>query len=136
MLVYLKWFGDVYLNFNTFYSIVPLVEMLKVHFPKVVDMHNYTPSNSFAQKVDNWRTLQRKVLSRKLKISFPQSVLDAVSKAEAGVVEEVLWQIKMAIDKLDWTVKNQESEVYLVEGFGNEIAGKSISYVYQSYLAI
>lgn len=99
-------------------------------------MHNYTPSNSFAQKVDNWRTLQRKVLSRKLKISFPQSVLDAVSKAEAGVVEEVLWQIKMAIDKLDWTVKNQESEVYLVEGFGNEIAGKSISYVYQSYLAI
>lgn len=110
--------------------------MLKVHFPKVVDMHNYTPSNSFAQKVDNWRTLQRKVLSRKLKISFPQSVLDAVSKAEAGVVEEVLWQIKMAIDKLDWTVKNQESEVYLVEGFGNEIAGKSISYVCQSYLAI
>ncbi|XP_065173494.1 sperm flagellar protein 1-like isoform X2 [Atheta coriaria] len=110
-------------NINRDFSdAIPLVEMLKVHFPKVVDMHNYTPSNSFAQKVDNWRTLQRKVLSRKLKISFPQSVLDAVSKAEAGVVEEVLWQIKMAIDKLDWTVKNQESEVYLVEGFGNEIA--------------
>ena len=29
-------------------------------FPRLVELHNYTPANSTGQKLENWRTLNRK----------------------------------------------------------------------------
>lgn len=35
-------------------------EILHFYFPKLVQLHNYTPANSVQQKLYNWNTLNRK----------------------------------------------------------------------------
>jgi hypothetical protein len=41
-------------------------EVVAFYFPRLVDIHNYSPANSVQQKLYNWNTLNTKVL-RKLK---------------------------------------------------------------------
>ncbi|KAG5456030.1 MAG: hypothetical protein BJ554DRAFT_4341 [Olpidium bornovanus] len=38
---------------------VNAAEIIKYFLPKLVDLHNYSPANATAQKVYNWRTLNR-----------------------------------------------------------------------------
>ncbi|GCB60257.1 hypothetical protein scyTo_0014135 [Scyliorhinus torazame] len=38
---------------------VLIAEVVKFHFPKLVEMHNYTPANSTQQKLNNWTHLNR-----------------------------------------------------------------------------
>jgi hypothetical protein len=34
-------------------------ELIKHYFPKLVEVHNYTPANSTKQKEENWYLLNR-----------------------------------------------------------------------------
>ncbi|XP_023994167.1 sperm flagellar protein 1 isoform X2 [Salvelinus sp. IW2-2015] len=43
---------------------VMAAEVVKYFFPKLVELHNYTPANSIQQKLSNWGTLNRKVFSK------------------------------------------------------------------------
>jgi len=36
-------------------------EVVKHFFPKLVELHNYTPAHSTQQKLSNWSTLNRHV---------------------------------------------------------------------------
>lgn len=36
-------------------------EVVKHFFPKLVELHNYTPAHSTQQKLSNWSTLNRQV---------------------------------------------------------------------------
>lgn len=36
-------------------------EVVHHYFPRIVELHNYSPANSTSQKLDNWRTLNRKL---------------------------------------------------------------------------
>ncbi|XP_036836890.1 sperm flagellar protein 1 isoform X3 [Oncorhynchus mykiss] len=40
---------------------VMAAEVVKYFFPKLVELHNYTPANSIQQKLSNWGTLNRQV---------------------------------------------------------------------------
>uniref|UniRef100_A0A8D9AU93 Sperm flagellar protein 1 n=1 Tax=Cacopsylla melanoneura TaxID=428564 RepID=A0A8D9AU93_9HEMI len=44
-----------------FSSGVLMAELLKKLWPKLVDLHNYSPANSFNNKLANWKTLNKKV---------------------------------------------------------------------------
>merc|ERR1712002_1125179 len=74
-----------------------VAEVIQHYFPKMVDLHNYSPASSSAQKMNNWGMLQRKVFSR-LKMSVPEPVVRAISNNKPGVVEMVLLQLKQKID--------------------------------------
>ena len=41
------------------FVVVLCAEVISHHFPKLVDLHNYTPASSTKQKEDNWRLLNR-----------------------------------------------------------------------------
>ena len=41
-----------------------LAEMIKYHYPKLVDLHNYPSSSSTEMKMSNWNTLNHKVLKK------------------------------------------------------------------------
>jgi hypothetical protein len=43
---------------------VLIANVIKLEFPKMVDLHNYPSSSSYNQKFCNWETLNRKVLMK------------------------------------------------------------------------
>ncbi|KAK5645337.1 hypothetical protein RI129_006637 [Pyrocoelia pectoralis] len=78
---------------------VPLAEILKHHYPKLVELHNYTPKNSISQKLINWQTLNRKVLS-KLDLSLTNEVMEELSQSVPGAIEKLLFSVKERIERV------------------------------------
>uniref|UniRef100_A0A671LL79 CH-like domain-containing protein n=1 Tax=Sinocyclocheilus anshuiensis TaxID=1608454 RepID=A0A671LL79_9TELE len=68
--------------------------VVKHFFPKLVELHNYTPTHSRQQKLSNWSTLSRKVFS-KLNFHIPEKM---VKKIVVSTAEE-----KRAGKQLDGT---------------------------------
>lgn len=77
---------------------VMVAETLQHFLPKLVDMHNYSPANSTAQKLNNWGVLQRRVFS-KLKFAVPEPVVRSICNCKPGVVELVLLQLKEKVEE-------------------------------------
>eukprot|EP00873_Tetraselmis_striata_P022251 jgi/Tetstr1/442515/TSEL_030613.t1 len=75
---------------------VLMAELMYHYFPKLVELHNYSPANGFAQKMYNWNTLNQRVFKR-LGFQVPRSDCEKVAKASAGVVERVLLLVRSKI---------------------------------------
>ncbi|XP_066574409.1 sperm flagellar protein 1 [Amia ocellicauda] len=85
-------------------------EMVKFHFPKLVEMHNYVPASSTQQKISNWSHLNRKVFNR-LNFSVPEEVVRKVVQCSPGVVEVVLHSLRQKMEeKLKQRVNKQSSQ--------------------------
>ncbi|XP_045473887.1 sperm flagellar protein 1-like [Harmonia axyridis] len=80
-----------------FSDAVPLAEILKQHYPKMVELHNYTPTNSYSGKLSNWETLNRKVLS-KIRMPLSKEKMEQLARSKQGVIENVLHDIKLKIE--------------------------------------
>ncbi|XP_071235841.1 sperm flagellar protein 1 isoform X1 [Salvelinus alpinus] len=76
---------------------VMAAEVVKYFFPKLVELHNYTPANSIQQKLSNWGTLNRKVFS-KLNFHIPEETVKRIVVSTAGVIEPVLCLLRERID--------------------------------------
>ncbi|VVD01905.1 unnamed protein product [Leptidea sinapis] len=74
-----------------FSDAVLLAEILSVHYPKLVEMHNYPPRNSHSLKLNNWMTLNRKVL-KKLKLNLCLNTMEQLANFREKIKrdEEVL----------------------------------------------
>lgn len=68
-------------------------EILKNFFPKHVENHNYINANSVNQKMANWDTLNRKVMS-KMNYQIPRQLCERMCKNESGVAEVFLFDLK------------------------------------------
>ncbi|CAH1974721.1 unnamed protein product [Acanthoscelides obtectus] len=103
-------------NLNRDFSdAVPLAEILKHHYPKLVDLHNYSPKNSLSQKIVNWELLNKKVLS-KLKISLGQQEIELLAKGIPGAIEKLLQTIKCKVEiRRDSGDSGESSRVYYIE---------------------
>ncbi|XP_077093185.1 sperm flagellar protein 1 isoform X1 [Siphateles boraxobius] len=77
---------------------VMAAEVVKHFFPKLVELHNYTPAHSTQQKLSNWSTLNRKVFS-KLDFQIPEDLLKKIVVSTAGYIEPVLCSLKEKIDE-------------------------------------
>lgn len=76
-----------------------LVAEIVGHFlPKMVELHNYSSASSQAQKLTNWDTLNRKVLS-KLSYTVPKSTVKDIAECKPGVIEVILANLRMKIEK-------------------------------------
>lgn len=73
-------------------------EVVKHFFPKLVELHNYTPAHSTQQKLSNWSTLNRKVFS-KLNFQVPEDLLKKIVVSTAGYIEPVLCSLKEKIEE-------------------------------------
>ncbi|KAJ8250769.1 hypothetical protein COCON_G00226910 [Conger conger] len=76
---------------------VMAAEVVKFYFPKLVELHNYTPANSTNQKLSNWGTLNRKVFA-KLNFHVPEDSLKKMALCSAGVIEAFLCTLREKID--------------------------------------
>lgn len=75
-----------------------MAELLKRYYPKHIDIHNYVPGNSVAKKIDNWCTLNRKVLS-KLDIKIGKDIINKLANSQPGIIEKVLIELRTKILK-------------------------------------
>ncbi|XP_035255674.1 sperm flagellar protein 1 [Anguilla anguilla] len=76
---------------------VMAAEVVKFYFPKLVELHNYTPANSTHQKLNNWGTLNRKVFA-KLNFHVPEDTIKKISLCTAGLIESVLCTLREKIE--------------------------------------
>lgn len=86
-------------NLNRDFSdAVAMAELLKAHYPKFVELHNYAPRNSLMRKLDNWNTLNRKVLT-KVGLKMTTAEIESCAKGIPGAVEQLLERVKRRVEQ-------------------------------------
>ncbi|KAL0109229.1 hypothetical protein PUN28_014368 [Cardiocondyla obscurior] len=88
---------------------VLMAELLKHYYPKHVDVHNYVAGNSIAKKIDNWSTLNRKVLS-KIDMRLGKEMINQLASSQSGVIEKVLSDLRVKILKNSNNDRNSGQE--------------------------
>lgn len=82
-----------------FSDAVLCAEIVKHYFPRLVELHNYTPAAATKQKMENWYLLNRRVL-RRLDLDLSDDVMRALANAKPKVIERVLMLLRLQLDKL------------------------------------
>ncbi|RZF33363.1 hypothetical protein LSTR_LSTR016085 [Laodelphax striatellus] len=72
---------------------VLVAEILKILYPRLVELHNYASASSRNLKFENWSTLNRKVL-KKLKVSLRKDQISQIVDATPGAIEIFLMKVK------------------------------------------
>ncbi|TPX45782.1 hypothetical protein SeLEV6574_g03660 [Synchytrium endobioticum] len=72
-------------------------EVVHHFFPKLVELHNYSPANALTQKLYNWNTLNQKVL-RKLGYLVADDAIQGIINNKPGYAEWVLNELRTKID--------------------------------------
>lgn len=93
-------------------------QILKNFFPKHVEIHNYANANSVNQKMANWDTLNRKVMS-KMNYQIPRDLCERISKNEVGVVEVFLFDLR---SKLNQHVERKNAAAQRSQNGGTDTA--------------
>lgn len=75
-----------------------MAEILKKYYPKLVDLHNYSHSIGLTRKIDNWCTLNRKVLG-KIDLKLSDDVIYQLANSQDKVIESVLVKLRSKIIK-------------------------------------
>jgi hypothetical protein len=81
---------------NIHTHIVSCAELLHHYVPKLVELHNYPPSNSLAAKMYNWHTLNNKIF-KKLGYNTTLEIMTCVVHMRPGYVEYLLWDLKLMV---------------------------------------
>eukprot|EP01083_Nonionella_stella_P186478 682724_1 len=68
---------------------VLISEMVHHFFPKLIELHNYSTTNSVAQKAYNWRTINQKVF-RKIGFQISEQDVNDIVTCKRGACERVL----------------------------------------------
>ncbi|EEB10267.1 conserved hypothetical protein [Pediculus humanus corporis] len=104
---------------------VLVAELLKYFYPRIVELHNYPAANSYALKIENWNTMNRKVLS-KLQLQLSSNIIEELSRANPKAVEKLLQEIKNKIESTT-NVESKESDETLNSEFTDEIIKVPVS---------
>ncbi|GAB9472503.1 hypothetical protein Gpo141_00009680 [Globisporangium polare] len=100
-------------------------EVVAFYFPKVVQMHNYSPANSAKQKLYNWNTLNRKVLKR-LHIFLSKDDIDDLVQCRPGAVEHLLiasYREKRPLSASSRRPLDNNNELYLTNAHSPNVNG-------------
>ncbi|XP_012261271.2 sperm flagellar protein 1-like isoform X2 [Athalia rosae] len=81
-----------------FSDAVLMAELLKRYYPRYVDVHNYIGGSSIAKKIDNWATLNRKVLG-KIDMKLSKEVINQLANSQQGAIEKLLIDLRSKILK-------------------------------------
>lgn len=77
-----------------------VAEILHHFFPKMVELHNYVPAMSKANKITNWKTLNARVLS-KLYFTVPSDEIEDLVAAVPGAIERFLRALRTKIKYIE-----------------------------------
>lgn len=77
---------------------VLVAEIVAHYFPRLVELHNYSGANGYAQKIYNWSTLNQKVF-KKLGFQVQKEEMDGLCNCQAQAVERLLKTLQMKMAK-------------------------------------
>ena len=75
-----------------FNDAVLLAEMIKFHYPRLVDLHNYPSASSTKAKLVNWETLNKKVL-KKLGVKITKNEINDIINSRPNAIENLLGKL-------------------------------------------
>ncbi|CAG9310393.1 unnamed protein product [Blepharisma stoltei] len=75
-----------------------MAEVVKHHYPKLVELHNYPQAHSIQQKLNNWNTLNVKVF-RKIGFQIARTDIDKIINCEPEAVEKVLHLVQEKLEE-------------------------------------
>ena len=80
-----------------------LAEIIKFYLPhshkSIIQVHNYIQTGNKDKKLENWRMLNKKVLSKLNNFKLKDHLITQVVDCQNGAVEKVLKKVKIAIDR-------------------------------------
>ncbi|KAG8345459.1 hypothetical protein TRVL_03704 [Trypanosoma vivax] len=76
-----------------------VAEVMKFFFPKLVDLHNYTPAMSQRKKMENWETLNNRVF-KKLHFEVPKDEVNDITSGVPGAIERFLRALRTKIGEI------------------------------------
>ena len=79
-----------------FNDAVLLAEMIKFHYPRLVDLHNYPSASSTKAKLVNWETLNKKVL-KKLGVKITKAEINDIINSKPEAIENLLKRLYAVI---------------------------------------
>ena len=82
-----------------FNDAVLLAEMIKFHYPRLVDLHNYPSASSTKAKLVNWETLNKKVL-KKLGVKINKNEINDIINSRPNAIENLLGRLYQVIHGL------------------------------------
>jgi hypothetical protein len=74
-----------------------LAEVIAFYFPRLVELHNYSQANSLDSKRYNFRTMNKKVLSRFDRFQISPLDIEDVVHCRDGAIERVLYALQFAM---------------------------------------
>ncbi|XP_066595968.1 sperm flagellar protein 1-like isoform X2 [Prorops nasuta] len=77
---------------------VLVAEILKVYYPRYVDLHNYVPANSLQMKMDNWNTLNWKVFT-KINMKLSRETISQLANGNQTAIESLLQELKVKVER-------------------------------------
>lgn len=81
--------------------------MLKLYYPRYVEPHNYVPANNLNMKIENWNTLNRKVLT-KIDVKLNKDAIYHLANGTQGAIEKLLLELRTRILKDDEKLHKQK----------------------------
>ncbi|KAH7825139.1 putative Calponin homology domain [Monocercomonoides exilis] len=76
-----------------------MAEVIAHFYPKYVELHNYPAANSTSKKIDNWKTLNTKVLKKHFGFTFSMEDIENIALCKVGAIEWALFELKQKIDQ-------------------------------------
>jgi len=98
---------------------VLMAEIIHHFFPRIIELHNYSPAHSTSAKLYNWNTLNRKKLSsffnslekvfKKMGFTLNKNDIEDVINCVPEAIERVIKIVQIKIEKYRESLANKDS---------------------------
>ena len=106
-----------------FNDAVLFAEMIKYHYPRLVDLHNYPSASSTKAKIINWETLNKKVLA-KIGLKLGKNEIDDLVRSKPNAIENLLGRLYNIINGKP-QLNNVSSKKYHLNNNANNMSNNS-----------
>ena len=112
-----------------FNDAVLLAEMIKYHYPRLVDLHNYPSASSTKAKLVNWETLNKKVL-KKLGVKISKNEINDIINSKPNAIENLLGRLHHVIHGLPQESTNsKKNENFSQQNNNNVLRNKPMNHM-------
>ena len=112
-----------------FNDAVLLAEMIKYHYPRLVDLHNYPSASSTKAKLVNWETLNKKVL-KKLGVKISKNEINDIINSKPNAIENLLGRLHHVIHGLPQESTNsKKNENFSQQNNNNILRNKPMNHM-------
>ena len=98
--------------------------MIKYHYPRLVDLHNYPSASSTKAKLVNWETLNKKVL-KKLGVKITKTEINDIINSKPNAIENLLGRLFHIINGIPQESTNINKDENMEQNNNNFLRNKN-----------